>query len=393
MTREQQQATRQVERLIRLAANTAVMREERAEHAEELAREIDWTLVGERLTSRRLLTLLGPRILELTGAAAGRAFTERVKSALETERRRGLFISMSSSRVRDCLGGAGIQTTELKGVALSEALYGDPGRRPCGDIDLLLPSKHLHDGIHALRVLGYQAASDHTDRSGLPLLHFTLFHGEDRLPRVELHWRVHWYERRFAQAQLLPPAGSDAERWSPAAVDDLVTLLLVYARDGFLNLRHAVDLAAWWDTYGPQLAHCALEERIQTYPALRRVLLVALAVAEQTVGLPAAELSSERAPSVRAWVASRLAGSAERASESQLHAQMGLIDGLLAPGHDLPRFIRRQVWVPRPVLREQANRGTDAESPLAHGLRTVGRYALAMGRMPTGRSARTGCSR
>jgi hypothetical protein len=89
---------------------------------------------------------------------------------------------------------------------------------------------------------------------GLPLLHFVLVHERGELPPVELHWRVHWYERSFARERLLPPAVDPPGDWRPAPADELAALLLFYARDGFIDLRLASDLGAWWDVHGAELS-------------------------------------------------------------------------------------------------------------------------------------------
>ncbi len=50
---------------------------------------------------------------------------------------------------------------------------------------------------------------------------------------MELHWRVHWYERSFAHERLLPPTPDDPpQNWRPAPADELAALLLFYAGMG-----------------------------------------------------------------------------------------------------------------------------------------------------------------
>ena len=67
---------------------------------------------------------------------------------------------------------------------------------------------------------------------------------------------------------------------------ELAALLLFYARDGFLGLRLATDLSAWWDTFGREVPAGALEELIDAYPAFGRVLPVAGTGAERLGGAP-----------------------------------------------------------------------------------------------------------
>ncbi len=50
---------------------------------------------------------------------------------------------------------AGIESMPLKGVVLSLLLYGDPGFRQCGDIDLLVPETRFDDAVLLLQRNGY----------------------------------------------------------------------------------------------------------------------------------------------------------------------------------------------------------------------------------------------
>jgi hypothetical protein len=218
-----------------------------------------------------------------------------------------------------------------------------------------------------------------------------LLHERGELPEVELHWRVHWYERSFACERLLPPAvGSAVGEWSPAPADELAALLLFYARDGFIDLRLASDLGTWWDVYGADLPHGALDELLHIYPALARALPVAANVAERIVGLPARQIIGEMPKlGLRGRIAVRLANPNPRASRSQLYADMGLIDGLLTPPGDFGSFVRRQVLLPPEVLDKQAQRVHRGRlrSHLGHRGRqlarcgVLGRYGLTMTRL------------
>lgn len=198
---------------------------------------------------------------------------------------------------------------------------------------------------------------------------------------MELHWRIHWYERSFASERLLAPSGEFADSWRPAPVDELVALLLFYARDGFIDLRLATDLGACWDAFGAALEPDALDESIRTYPLLEHALLMAAKVAEKTVGLPLERLTEHGVKlRRRGRIAIRLAAPHPHASQPQLYADMGLIDGLLAPPGDFHAFIRRQIFPPREVLHERARSAQRqrSSSTLGHSLRVLWRYGLAM---------------
>lgn len=374
------QAERQ---LILLSAGTDARRRAMREHAKRLTVELDWTQLAETLRVRKLLPVLGPRIVELTEGPASDVFAETVEQALEAGRRQGAFLQLVSLRLTAMLADAGIRSAPLKGPLFGEAIYGDPGRRLSSDIDLLVAPEQLPAAVEVVRALGYDAPTDHVHDDGLPLLHFVLVHQRDELPPVELHWRVHWYERRFARERLLP-VEQQLGGWRPAPADELVALLLFYARDGFIDLRLAADLSAWWDACGANLAPGAVDELLGTYPELARVVAVAVSVAEHTVGLPAARIVGDTYRlGLRGRMAVRLANPNPRTSASQLYADMGLIDGLLAPTGGFGAFVRRQLLPPSEVLDEQARSGAKrrARSPLARCAGMLTRYGLTVARL------------
>jgi hypothetical protein len=372
------------QQLVLLSAGTAARRRAMGERADRLVADVEWSRLAETLRQRRLLTMLGPRIVELARGSVEDDFVAAVDLAVEAGRRHGAFLQLVSLRAITMLGDAGIRSVALKGPLMGEALYGDPGRRPSSDIDLLVSPEQLPAAVEVIRTLSYEAPSDHVYDCGLPLLHFVLAHERRELPPVELHWRVHWYERSFASERLLPAEVNALGDWRPAPVDELAALLLFYARDGFVDLRLATDLSAWWDVYGAALPAGALDELLNTYPALRRVIRVAAKVAERIVGLPSEQIIGKLPRlGLRGRVAVRLANPHPQSSPSQLYADIGLIDGLLSPPGGFRAFVRRNLLPPDEVLDQQARHGARrrARSPLGRGVGVLGRYGLTMTRL------------
>jgi hypothetical protein len=378
-------ASSQAERqIILLSAGAAARRSAMRAQAARLMQEVNWSQLTETLRLRKLLPALGPRILELAQGSASGGFASAVEEAIESGRRQGAFLQLVSLRVMRMLAEAGIRSSALKGPLLGEAIYGDPGRRLSSDVDLLVPSEHLQTAVEVARGLGYRAPTDHVEAGGLPLLHYSLVHERGGLPPLELHWRIHWYERSFARERLLPPVAESLQDWRPAPADELAALLLFYARDGFLGLRLATDLSAWWDAFGTELRPGALDEVVRVYPALGRVLSAAVKVAETVVGIPAAQtISAVPKQRLRECVAVRLANPDPRTSEPQLNADMGLIDGLLTPIGGFGAFVSRQLLPPREVLEERAqwDRDRRSSSRLGHSMRVLVRYGLTIARL------------
>jgi Uncharacterised nucleotidyltransferase len=367
--------------IILLSAGTAARRDANRGRLTALAAEVDPTSLAESLRARRLLPTLGPRIEEILGAAVDEDFRVRVQRAVEVARRQGAFLEMISDRLAAALTAAGVRSSPLKGPKLSEFLYGDPGRRLAGDIDLLIDPHQLTRAVEVVREFGYGPPQDHVDRHGLPLLHFALSHEKGELPPVELHWRVHWYERSFATDRLLPPSTDRSEDWRPAAVDEGAALFLFYARDGFVDLRLATDIGAWWDRSGGEVGPGGFGELLGCYLDLRHPLLAAAAVAERVVGVPAERtVGTPRRLRLRDRMAVRLANPNPHPDtrRSQIHADMGLVDGLLMPKGDFRSFFKRQVLLPREVLDDQDQKlGRSPRSRLSHGARILTRILFA----------------
>jgi hypothetical protein len=372
------QAERQV---LLFSAGTAARRRDMREEAGGLMGNVDWSRLTEALRFRRLLPALGPRILELARGQASQGFAAAVEQAMEATRRQAIFLQLVSLRAMAALADAGIRSTPLKGPLLGEAIYGDPGRRISNDIDLLVAPEQLHAAVEVVREMDYEAPTDYVGQDGLPLLHFLLLHERGELPSMEIHWRVHWYERSFAPDRLLPPIGSLIRNWRPDPVDELAALLLFYARDGFVDLRLASDLSAWWDAFGTDVHPGALDDLLRAYPALARPISVAVRVAENVVGLPAAQIMEDTSRfGVRDRMAVRLANPNPQASRAQLFAEMGFIDGLLTPRGGFGAFFRRKVLLPREVFDEYAGRASKwgARSPLDYSLRMLARFGLTV---------------
>jgi len=332
--------------LITLAAGTRPLREANAERARELLCALDTSRLVSSLRARRLLATLGPRLARFATGDGERQLATASSEAVRSARNRGRHIQLTSRRIVELLAATGVRCASLKGPDLAESLYGDVGRRVCNDIDVLVEAHALRAAAGTLRSLGYGEPEDPVDRDGLPRLHLALSHARGALPHVDLHWRIHWYETRFAQERLL----------APEPVDELAALLLFHARDGFLDVRLACDIGAWWDRRGERLEREELGRLARGYPDLEPVLSASARVAERTVGLPASTLLGRARATRRAGVALRLADPHRSASAAQLYAEMGLIDWLLSPRGGLTAALRRQLLPSAQVLDQRAGR-------------------------------------
>ena len=207
-------------------------------------------------------------------------------------------------------------------------------------------------------------------------LHEILTHST--MPRVELHWRVHWYEDRFAAAALERAERPDVRaplRMLPA--DGLATLTLIYARDGLSGLRTPADIAAWWDTRCAGEDLDALIDSIGgDYPALEAPLRVGTAVLGPLVGLP----TRSQAQPFRWKVAAEIATPFYAGGHAQVGANASLVDLLLAPPKGSRASLRRELQKVPKDLQRPLTRNDDLAVHRArweHGLRLLRRWGLA----------------
>jgi hypothetical protein len=343
-----------------LLARTREGREAATPRIRQLAATVDYDTLAGELVRRRLLPLLGARLAELAPQDVPEQFRQAVTHALGQGRARGLVLQLQVEETVRALEQEGITALPLKGPALAEAAHNDIGLRVSGDIDLLVGARDLHRAVAVLRGRGFQAPHDAVDADGLPDLHFALPH--PTLAPVELHWRIHWYDHRFS-ADLV-------ERQTPA--DTAATLLLIYARDGFLGLRLAADLAGWWDRHGDEVPPGALAGHLETYPELARTWLAAATMAERVAAVPALGWFGVGAPlDRRSRLALRLGNWCESGEYNQQIANVTLVDALLAP-----KGMRGAV-VQRSIGRAPGNRAV-------HAAKMSARSALGLARVCAG---------
>lgn len=334
---------------MRLLASTAA---HRAAASDQLAAAV------ARCRPERLVPLLGEqRLTALLGSRAAAIAEEplkgellpAVREALAFNRARGLALEALAFHLTVELERAGVPVLVLKGPLLSERLHGEIGMRMVNDLDLLVAAENLEPASRALAGLGYVRASAGAETHDL---HSVLEDPRGTLPRIDLHWRVHWYETAFSAAMLArsKPAADGIRRPDPD--DELTALLLYYARDGFYGLRTAADMAAWWDKYGREDRDVpALERAWNDHPRLRRALAAACRVAEEVVKVPAARLLPASAQAGRrAQVAARLANPEQTGELDQLAANVELVDVLLGPADQLREFADRSLLLEPAVI-------------------------------------------
>ncbi len=208
-------------------------------------------------------------------------------------------------------------------------------------------------------------------------LHETLLHPE--LPRIELHWRVHWYERQFAAdavARAAKPAADAPLEMQP--MDGLIALMLFYARDGFAGLRYPADAAAWWDARcagsdGPGPAELVADR----YPSLvAPVSVAAYLLLERSRACPRSRGVTCRSAGASPPVWRARFSKADGGRPKPTPASPTFCWRLRAP----PETRSAACWATRLITRRTARRtgSTRWRATWAHVLRVARRWAVAV---------------
>jgi hypothetical protein len=368
------QKDRPERRLIQLLSGASARREATAGEARALIGEVDVTTLVALLKRINMLVLIGGRVLAL-----GLRDMPELKREFESHSARahgwGVITEFTTLDVLDRLQAAGIRAIPLKGSTLARQLYRDVAARTSVDIDILVGPEDLAGAVAAVEGLGWRWARDVPRAGRLPLLHETLVHPS--LPRIELHWRVHWYEHRFAAdalARATQPAADAPLEMQP--LDGFIALMLFYARDGFAGLRFPADAAAWWDLKCADSVGSAAGDLVaERYPRLVAPVSVASNLLVGLVGVPP---EPARAGPFRWRVAAGLASPFLEGGRQQAEANASLIDLLLAPPSGAGDALRR-VMRNAPVDRSQAvaRASRPRRASLSHVVRVARRWALA----------------
>lgn len=362
-------------------------RERRLAHGgriEDLLAGADRGAIAAAMHRHGLMPILRQRIgSEFAENPAGAELAERLAPAADALASRGHTYSVALKLIQRTLDARDVASLPIKGPALSEALYGDPGLRPASDLDILVAAERLADVARALAERGYEPDSPTAATGRLPRLHMNLVHRAGLLPPLEVHWRIHWYETAFAREMLASSREVGGGRRAEPA-HELTSLLLFFARDGFQGLRFPADVAQWWDLNGAtEPEQAVLDPILRRYPPLAEALVAAAHVVDRLVGVPVARTVGNGAPRRRATrIAVRLQNWSAHDSANQLAANMTLVDGLLSPAGERGAFARRWLFPGRASLAatygvDPASRGRIAFLAAWHPAKLAARYVVA----------------
>jgi hypothetical protein len=180
----------------------------------ELARSgLEWDIVLEDGHRLGALPLLGAA-LEASAVTVPPKVTRTCREALVHGALRAVVAARLLGEIEAALRGRGIAPIVLKGLPLAHELYDEPGLRPVGDVDLLVPRARRDEAIEALLGAGFVLPTGSLSVDFFRRHHFHLTFvrpGREGLP-VELHWAL---QPRFSLSRI-PEADIEARRRSLA---------------------------------------------------------------------------------------------------------------------------------------------------------------------------------
>lgn len=330
-------------RLVLVAISTRERRSASASRAALLANQVSLSALTSYVLGQRVSLVVPARLEELGLGTLARELEQQVAARRQQALADAKVRCVLTDGVVRRLEEVGIPAISLKGVDLSHRLYGNSASRESRDIDVLVLPQHLERAAAlAQREFSYAPPLDAVGPDGWPLLHYRMEnpHG---WPSLELHWRVHWYECASGTHMLRRSAMTAGQRVM-TPVDELASLLLFYARDGFVGIRDLAAIAAWWDRHGTALSPSGLADFANAFPQLVPALRASAAVAAELAGLPLAPLKLDvHRATLRERRAAQLADPQPGSDTSRLLADVALVDLLLAPTLDLRAFARRQM--------------------------------------------------
>lgn len=112
-----------------------------------------WTALMSRTTNERLGGLLAHAVAD--GALeVSPGQRDAVVALHEEEMRRALLLEATLLEVTDLLGGAGVETRVLKGLAVAHLDFADPSLRCFSDVDILVRSSDMDHAVALLERVG-----------------------------------------------------------------------------------------------------------------------------------------------------------------------------------------------------------------------------------------------
>jgi hypothetical protein len=120
-----------------------------------LSQGLDWDFFLDQGLRHGLLPLAHDRLRRLDGDPVPPKVMSELEAEYYSSVRSYMCLEVFRAEVVAAFREAGIQPIVLKGGALASTVYANPGLRPMGDLDLLVPAETMERAGAALSAIGY----------------------------------------------------------------------------------------------------------------------------------------------------------------------------------------------------------------------------------------------
>ena len=293
------------EQIVCLAARVRPDGEAMRRLDELIAGAVDWDRlwrVGHRhevlpLVARAIASVRADSSIAQDPARAGETGGPPSAWLADTQRRRVVTVIQNGGLLQELLAvlddftSASIDVIPVKGLILTQLLYGDIGLRPAGDIDVLVPSGQLSAARERLHALGFRQEARAPYEARHHPYHDAQYYrpGPNGATCLELHWglaapryfsldtAILWSRSRVAavfdrQVRVLSP-------------EDTLLHLAIHRSRSPLRLRWIVDIAELLRGTDDLDVHYLLDQAGAA--GARTSLAMAIDLADRLLGAPA----------------------------------------------------------------------------------------------------------
>lgn len=253
--------------------------------------EVDWTLVVELSIAHGLTPLLAWNLTRACFDSLPVELAGGLRDWLAQNRARNLALAQEVLTIVDLLTTHNIPAIPIKGPVLAKTLFGDLALRQSGDLDFLVPQRHVSSALDVLSSLGYQlkqslgGGQDAAYRRYYP--HFEL-ERPDQMIVAELHWDLtpHVMAVRFDLVGLWERACTipfeDRSVLSLSSEDYLIFLCVHGSKHSWCQLNWVCDIHEFLSVQAAIDWQRCLE--LARKQGCERMLLMGLSLADALLG-------------------------------------------------------------------------------------------------------------
>jgi hypothetical protein len=176
--------------ILLLGATASLSLESKERLSQILKGKVDWQYLLDLAESHGIVPLIAYNLLAIgLTTQIPQSYMERLKQLYNYNLYRNIILSDELTKVLSAFSQNNIPVIVLKGTVLAEQLYGNPGLRTVGDIDIMVQPDNLPSARSVLSNLGYQKSV--SEQTWVHPFHEEPYIKKTRfMSVVELHWDI-----------------------------------------------------------------------------------------------------------------------------------------------------------------------------------------------------------